>query len=77
MLRSDRLLDLQRVVNLIDVNPAVSVYKFEDFQTEGMGESSNNFTRQLQFFVIERNFSPVHKSSFLSISKALVETNMH
>ena len=63
MLRGSGLFDLECVVDPINMYASMLIYELQNLQSEGVCECSHNLTRKVEFLMIERNFSPVHKCS--------------
>lgn len=60
MLRSDGLLQTERVVNLVYIKFVVLINKSQNFNSERVSQGSKNFRRDLELVLIDLNSGPLH-----------------
>ncbi len=60
VLRSDGLLQPERVVNLVYIKFVVLINESQNFNSEWVSQSSENFRRDLELVLIDLNSGPLH-----------------
>lgn len=66
VLGSNGLLNLERVVDLVDLDVLVLIQKFEDLKTEGVSQSPHKFCRHRKLLLLKGDLSPFHTFPILS-----------